>query len=137
MKDKNLPDDIETKSLEELNNLVNKIIDDLENKNLEDFVQEYQELIKLNNYIEKKFQYETRSISKKTKDKIDQIINYGKKTKKDFKRGKATIISLLGYENAVKYTHKLKKNIFTKLKVHSNKANDLRETIEFIIERKK
>ena len=82
MKDKNLPDDIETKSLEELNNLVNKIIDDLENKNLEDFVQEYQEFIKLNNYIEKKFQYETRSISKKTKDKIDQIISYGKKTKK-------------------------------------------------------
>ena len=75
---------------------------------------------------------------------VDDMIDFksntksaGKKTKKDFKRGKATIISLLGYENAVKYTHKLKKNIFTKLKVHSNKANDLRETIEFIIERKK
>ena len=75
---------------------------------------------------------------------VDDMIDFksntksaGKKTKKDFKRGKATIISLLGYENAVKYTHKLKKNIFNKLKVHSNKANDLRETIEFIIERKK
>ena len=75
---------------------------------------------------------------------VDDLIDFkgktksaGKKTKKDFKRGKATIISLLGYENAVKYAHKLKKNIFNKLKVHSNKANDLKETIEFIIERKK
>ena len=82
MKDKNLLDDIESKSLEELNNLANKIIDNLEKKSLEDFVQEYQELIKLNNYIEKKFQKERISISKKTKEKIDQIINYGKKIKK-------------------------------------------------------
>ena len=83
MKDKNLPDDIETKSLEELNNLVNKIINNLEKKSLEDFVQEYQELIKLNNYIEKKFHQETKFISKKNKEKIDQIISYGKKTKKN------------------------------------------------------
>ena len=82
MKEKNLLDDIESKSSEELNNLANKIIDKLEKKSLEDFVQGYQELIKLNNYIEKKFQQETKSISKKTKDKIDQIISYGKKTKK-------------------------------------------------------
>ncbi len=86
MKEKNLLDDIESKSPEELNNLANKIIDNLEKKSLEDFVQEYQELIKLNNYIEKKFQQETRSISKKTKDKIDQIINYGKKTKKTIQK---------------------------------------------------
>ena len=86
MKDKNLLDDIDSKSLEELNNLAIKIIDNLEKKSLEDFVQEYQELIKLNNYIEKKFQQETRSISKKTKDKIDQIINYGKKTKKTIQK---------------------------------------------------
>ena len=86
MKDKNLLDDIETKSLEELNNLANKLIDNLEKKGLEDFVQEYQELIKLNNYIEKKFQQETKSISKKTKDKIDQIISHGKKTKKNIQK---------------------------------------------------
>tara|TARA_Y100000590_G_scaffold9863_1_gene12110 strand:- start:9 stop:263 length:255 start_codon:yes stop_codon:yes gene_type:complete len=82
MKDKNIPDDIDSRSLEELNNLANKIIDNLEKTSLEDFVQEYQELIKLNNYIEKKFQQERKSISKKTKEKIDQIISYGKKTKK-------------------------------------------------------
>ena len=73
---------------------------------------------------------------------VDDLIDFrgktksaGKKTKKDFKRGKATIISLLGYENAVKYTHKLKKNIFNNLKVYSYKANELKETIEFITER--
>ena len=86
MKDKNLLDDIESKSLEELNNLENKIIDNLEKKNPKDFVQEYQELIKLNNFIEKKFQQESKLISKKTKDKIDQIINYGKKTKKTIQK---------------------------------------------------
>ena len=63
MKEKNLLDDIESKSLEELNNLVNKIINNLEKKSLEDFVQEYQELIKLNNYIERKFHQEAKSIS--------------------------------------------------------------------------
>ena len=75
MKDKNLLDDIETKSLEELNNLANKIIDNLEKKSLEDFVQNYQELIKLNNFIEKKFQQETKLISKNTKDKIDHLFH--------------------------------------------------------------
>ena len=82
MKDKNLLDDIETKSLEELNNLANKIIDNLEKKSLNDFIKDYQELIKLNNFIEKKFHQEARLISKKTKDKINEIISNGKKTKK-------------------------------------------------------
>ena len=83
MKDKNLLDDIETKSFEELNNLANKIIDNLEKKTIEDFTQDYQELIKLNNFIEKKFQQKTRLISQKAKEKIDEIINNGKKTKKN------------------------------------------------------
>ena len=86
MKDKNLLDDIETKSFEELNNLVNKIINNLEQKSLEDFTQNYQELIRLNSYIEKKFQEETRSISKKTKEKIDAIISDGKKTKSNIQK---------------------------------------------------
>tara|TARA_B100001123_G_scaffold188747_1_gene215574 strand:+ start:1757 stop:2626 length:870 start_codon:yes stop_codon:yes gene_type:complete len=75
---------------------------------------------------------------------VDDLIDFkgktksaGKKTKKDYKKGKATLISLLGYENAVKYTHTLKQNIFNKLKMHSNKANELKETIDFITERKK
>jgi len=83
MKDKNLLADIENKSLEELNSLANKIINNLEKKDLEDFIQDYQELVKINNFIEKKFQQEAKSISKITKDKIDQIINDGKKIKKN------------------------------------------------------
>ena len=59
----------------------------------------------------------------------------GKKTQKDIKKGKATIINLLGYENAVKYANKLKQNIYNKLIRYDNKANDLRETINFIMER--
>ena len=73
---------------------------------------------------------------------IDDLIDFkgktkhaGKKTKKDIKKGKATIISLLGYKNAVKYANKLKQKIYLKLKSHTTKANDLRETIDFIMER--
>ncbi len=73
---------------------------------------------------------------------VDDLIDFkgktksaGKKTKKDIKKGKATIISLLGYKNAVKYANKLKQNIYNKLRLHNNKANDLRETINFIMER--
>jgi len=54
---------------------------------------------------------------------VDDLIDFkgktklvGKKTRKDNKKGKATIISLLGYENTVKYADKLKENIFIKLK---------------------
>ena len=61
----------------------------------------------------------------------------GKKTQKDIKKGKATIISLLGYENAVKYANKLKQNIFNKLKPYSSNANELIKTINFIMYRKK
>ncbi len=75
---------------------------------------------------------------------VDDLIDFkgktkivGKKTKKDIKQGKATIISLLGYENAVKYAENLKQNIYKKLRSHKNNADDLRETIEFIMERKK
>ena len=62
MNEKNLPDDIVTKSLSELTELANEIIEKLENeKNLENSVNEYQKLLKLNNLIEKKF-LKTRSL---------------------------------------------------------------------------
>ena len=74
---------------------------------------------------------------------VDDLIDFkgntkiaGKKTKKDIKKGKATIISLLGYKNAVKYADKLKHNIYNKLRPYNKKADDLRETIKFIMERK-
>ena len=54
---------------------------------------------------------------------VDDLIDYrgnskkaGKKTKKDLKKGKATLISLLGYENTIKYGYKLKLDIFRRLK---------------------
>ena len=71
MNEKILPDDIELKSLNELTDIADRLIQKLENKkNLEESIEDYQYLIKLNNLIEKKFQHEARLISKKTKDKI-------------------------------------------------------------------
>ena len=74
----------------------------------------------------------------------DDLIDYsgntkkvGKKTKKDLKKGKAALISLLGYKNTIKYSNKLKFNIFKRLKVFGNKANDLKSTIEYILARSK
>ena len=61
----------------------------------------------------------------------------GKKTNKDSKKGKATLISLLGYKNAIKYASKLKKEIFSSLVGYGNNASDLKETIEFILSRNK
>jgi len=84
MKDKNLPNDIQSKSVEELTDLAINIIENLENKkNLENSVEEYQMLIKLNNLIEKKFQKNSKQISENTKSKIKLIFQNknGKKTK--------------------------------------------------------
>ncbi len=74
----------------------------------------------------------------------DDIIDYkgiskkaGKKTKKDKKKGKATLISLLGYKNTIKYADKLKNNILKKINYYGNKSNDLKKTILFIFEREK
>ena len=61
----------------------------------------------------------------------------GKKTKKDLKKGKATLISLLGYKNTIKYSNKLKLNIFKKLNIFGNRAIDLKKTINYILVRTK
>lgn len=75
MNEKNLPDDINSKSLNELTELANEIIENLENKkDLESSINEYQKLLRLNNLIEKKFQTNSREISEKTKLKIKEII---------------------------------------------------------------
>ena len=55
MKEKNLPLDYQHSSLEELTEKANSIIESLESeKNLDNSVDRYQELLKLNNLIEKK-----------------------------------------------------------------------------------
>ena len=74
MNEKILPDDIESKSLSELIDIADRLIQELENKkNLEESINDYQYLIKLNNLIEKKFQKDTKNISEKTKLKIKDL----------------------------------------------------------------
>ena len=74
MKDKNLPDDNNSKSLEELTQEVNSIIEELEKQeDMKNSLDDYQKLIKLNNIIEKKFQKKSKSISQNMKEKIENI----------------------------------------------------------------
>ena len=84
MKDKNLPNDYNTFSLEELTQEANRMIEDLENqKDLENSIESYQSLLKLNNIIEKKFQKDIRSVSKNSKENILKITS--KKNEKKIK----------------------------------------------------
>ena len=84
MNEKNLPHDIDSKSLNELTDLASKIIENLENeKDLEKSKELYQKLLKLNNLIEKKFQINSKEITEKTKSKITQIKKNEKKIKKN------------------------------------------------------
>ena len=74
MKDKNLPDDNNSQSLDELKEEINQIIENLEKeKNLENSLNDYQKLIKLNNVIEKKFRKKSKHINEATKQKINNI----------------------------------------------------------------
>ena len=83
MKDKNLPDDIKAKSLDELREILNNLLTKIETSpNLENSADDYQKLIKVNNLIEKKFQSLSKEISNNSKSKIDEIIKKNaKKTK--------------------------------------------------------
>ena len=80
MKEKNLPLDYQHSSLEELTEKANRIIESLENeKNLNNSVDNYQELLKLNNLIEKKFQKSLKLISETTNNKIKEIVKKNEK----------------------------------------------------------
>ena len=84
MKDKNLPNDYTSLSLEELTKEANIMIEDLEKqKDLENSLESYQNLLKINNIIEKKFQKGVKNINEKTKENILKIISKSnaKKTK--------------------------------------------------------
>ncbi len=59
----------------------------------------------------------------------------GKPIKKDSKKGKSTLINLIGYEKANDYANNLKKKILLKLKKHGKKAKDLSDVIDFILGR--
>ena len=74
MNEKILPDDIDSKSLSELTDIADRLIQELENKkNLEESIDDYQYLIKLNNLIEKKFQKNSKNITESTKLKIEEL----------------------------------------------------------------
>ena len=74
MKDKNFPDDNTSKSIEELTQEANSIIEQLEKQeDLKNLLDDYPKLIKLNNIIEKKFQKKSKSISQNVKEKINNI----------------------------------------------------------------
>ena len=75
MKDKDLPLDNNLLSLEELTDQANKIIETLENeKDLSNSIESYQELLKLNKVIEKKFHKNFKSINEDVKNKVEEII---------------------------------------------------------------
>ena len=74
----------------------------------------------------------------------DDVIDYqgsskvaGKKTGKDKKKGKATLISLLGYKNAIKYSENIKFKIISDLDKHNFKSNNSNETLNYILKRNK
>ena len=74
MNEKNLPDDIASKSLNDLTDLANEIIKNLENENnLENTSEDYSNLLKINRLIEKKFKKNLKEISDKTNLKIKNI----------------------------------------------------------------
>ena len=74
MKDENLPLDNKEQSLEELTNEANNIIESLEaEKDLQNSIDSYQKLLKLNDIIEKKFHKTRKIINEETKKKINNI----------------------------------------------------------------
>ena len=76
MKDKNLPNDYNSLSLDELTDKAHEMVEYLENqKDLKNTVENYQNLIKLNNIIEKKFQKNNKNINENTKQKLLRIIS--------------------------------------------------------------
>ena len=59
----------------------------------------------------------------------------GKLTKKDNERGKATLITLLGYNNTLEFAYSIKKKLVNKIKKYGTKSSDLLESLEYIINR--
>tara|TARA_B110000438_G_scaffold272354_1_gene290968 strand:- start:2047 stop:2931 length:885 start_codon:yes stop_codon:yes gene_type:complete len=74
---------------------------------------------------------------------VDDLIDYkgdtmiaGKPTRSDEKKGKATLVNLLGYKETINFAKDLKKKIDQQIKKYGTKANDLLDSVEFIVKRK-
>ncbi len=59
----------------------------------------------------------------------------GKPIKKDKKKGKSTLVKLMGYDKAFLFANNLKRKILLKIKKHGKNTKELKETINFILER--
>ena len=73
---------------------------------------------------------------------VDDLIDYkgdsivvGKPTRSDKKKGKATLVNLLGYEGTMNFAKNLKKKIGKQIQKYGSKANDLLHSVEFILKR--
>ena len=70
-------------------------------------------------------------------DNRGSLLVAGKKTGKDKMKGKATLISLLGDKNTIKYANRLIVKINDKLKKYGSRSKNLSETLEYILNRNK
>ena len=101
-------------------------------------------IIKKKNYKEIKFFEDIGSKIGLLFQIADDLIDFkgdtkvaGKKTGKDQKKGKATLISLLGYNNAIKYCDKIIIDINKKLKKYGSNSKYIKETLNYILYRDK
>ena len=74
---------------------------------------------------------------------VDDLIDYkgdsltaGKPTGVDKKRGKATLVNLLGYKETINFAKNLKTKIDKEIKKYGSKTNELLDSVQFILERK-
>ena len=74
---------------------------------------------------------------------IDDLIDHkedseivGKLKKKYEKKSKATLVNLLGYKESLNFAKNLKEKLDVQIEKYGYKANDLLESVEFIINRK-
>ena len=74
---------------------------------------------------------------------VDDLIDYkgdsiivGKPTRSDEKKGKATLVNLLGYKETINFAKNLKKKIDQQIKKYGTNASDLLDSVEFIMKRK-
>jgi len=70
-------------------------------------------------------------------DNKGSLLVAGKKTGKDKKKGKATLISLLGHKNTIKYANKLIFKIKSELKKYGSESKYMSETLDYILNRDK
>ena len=124
---------------------IKKIIDIQNNKTgkLFAFCCECVGIIKQQNYKKRKILREIGSdiglLFQITDDLIGFRVNSkitGKPTKRDKKKGKPTLVNLLGHKKTFDFAIKLKNKINLRIKKYGIKSQDLLQSVEFILDRK-